>query len=97
MLHGALFLTDTDEEDSEIDGHSDTEGNPSIAKEGDTDKLRNDVEEIVGMAYRLEQEARFDTMIGYDIELKRPHIPQLIDDEEEHGIGKNQDRYAPAG
>lgn len=36
-------------------------------------------------------------MIGYDIELQRPHIPQLIDDEEEHGIGKNQDRYAPAG
>lgn len=60
MLHGALFLTDTNEEDSEIDGHSDTEGNPSIAKEGDTDKLRNDVEEIVGMAYRLEQEARFE-------------------------------------
>ena len=50
MLHGALFLTDTNEEDSEIDGHSDTEGNPSIAKEGDTDKLQNDVKEIIGMA-----------------------------------------------
>ena len=91
-FHGALFLTYANGKQTQVQRQAATQREPGMAKQSHAHEFGNNIEKVVRMTDRAEQEAAVYALIGHDIELHRPHVAELVDDIEEHDIGEEHDR-----